>query len=143
MIKRAWPAARLRWLVNPEWAPLLEGNPAVDELILFPRRELVGLLNVPRQIQWLRTLRTAYSSDLVLDFQGLLRSAIAGRACRRPAGGLLIGFTDAREGARFFYDPGGARQPSPRARRDALFEAGRRRRRGHHRPPGLDAAPGK
>jgi ADP-heptose:LPS heptosyltransferase len=39
--------------------------------------------------------------DLVMDFQGLLRSALIGRLCR---GGEIAGLSDAREGARFFYD---------------------------------------
>lgn len=43
----------------------------------------------------------AKKADLVLDFQGLLRSALIGRLCR---GGQLAGLSDAREGARFFYD---------------------------------------
>ena len=103
LIKRAWPEARLRWLVNPEWAPLLEGNPDIDEVVPFPRRDLAGLLKLPAQLRWLRTLRRNYASDLVLDFQCLLRSALAGRACRR-ADGMFLGLSDAREGARFFYD---------------------------------------
>ena len=99
LLRRAWPQARLRWIVNPEWAPLLEGNPDVDEVVLFPRRELSG--SVFKQLRWLRATGAAYRSDLVLDFQGLLRSALMGRFCR---GGKLLGLSDAREGARFFYD---------------------------------------
>ena len=99
LLKRAWPETRLRWIVNPEWAPLLEGNPDVDEIILFPRRELSGSLI--KQLRWLRATGKACRSDLVLDFQGLLRSAIMGRFCR---GEKLVGLSDAREGARFFYD---------------------------------------
>ncbi len=100
-LKRAFPDARLRWLINTEWAPLLAGNPDVDTVIPFPRRELGGAPKVLRQVRWLRKLRGRYRSDLVLDFQGLLRSAIAGRACR---GQDFLGLSDAREGARFFYD---------------------------------------
>ena len=74
LLKRAWPETRLRWIVNPEWAPLLEGNPDVDEIILFPRRELSG--SFTKQLRWLRATGKACRSDLVLDFQGLLRSAI-------------------------------------------------------------------
>ncbi len=101
LIKRAWPDTRLRWLINPEWAPLLEGNPDINEVIPFPRRDLGGAPKVVKQVRWLRKLRARYRSDLVLDFQGLLRSAIAGRACR---GQSFLGLSDAREGARFFYD---------------------------------------
>ncbi|MEI6349540.1 MAG: glycosyltransferase family 9 protein [Verrucomicrobiota bacterium] len=103
LLKRAWPKATLRWLVNPEWAPLLEGNPDIDELIVFPRRELGGIAKLPKQIRWIRHTGATYQSELVVDFQGLLRSAIIGRACRAP-GGRLIGLSDAREGARYFYD---------------------------------------
>ena len=99
LLKRAWPQARLRWIINPEWAPLLHGNPDVDEIIPFPRRELSGSLL--KQLRWLRATGSAYRSDLVLDFQGLLRSALIGRFCR---GGEFVGLSDAREGARFFYD---------------------------------------
>jgi ADP-heptose:LPS heptosyltransferase len=38
---------------------------------------------------------------VVLDFQCLLRSALVGRFCRRSH---FYGLSDAREGARFFYD---------------------------------------
>lgn len=98
-LKRTHLGAKLRWIVNPEWAPLLKGNPDVDEIIPFPRHELSG--SVFKQLRWLRETGAAYRSDLVLDFQGLLRSAIIGRFCR---GGLLAGLSDAREGARYFYD---------------------------------------
>ncbi|MEI8234959.1 MAG: glycosyltransferase family 9 protein [Verrucomicrobiota bacterium] len=99
LLKRAWPQARLRWIVNPEWAPLLEGNPDVDEIVLFPRRALGG--SPWKTFRWLRATAGACRSDLVVDFQGLLRSAVIGWFCR---GGLLAGLSDAREGARFFYD---------------------------------------
>lgn len=98
LLKKAWPAARLRWVVNPEWAALLEGNPDVDEIVLFPRRELGSPWKTWR---WLRDTGAACRSDLVADFQGLLRSAVIGWFCR---GGLFAGLSDAREGARFFYD---------------------------------------
>jgi len=102
LIKRSWPDTRLRWLINPEWAPLLEGNPDINEVIPFPRRDLGGGPHRAwQQLRWLRKMRARYRSDLVLDFQGLLRSAIIGRACR---GQGFYGLSDAREGARFFYD---------------------------------------
>lgn len=99
LLKRTWPQAHLRWIVAPQWAPLLEGNPDVDEVVLFPRNELGG--SPLKMLRWLRATGNACRSDLVLDFQGLLRSAVIGRCCR---GGTLIGLSDAREGARFFYD---------------------------------------
>jgi len=100
MLKRRWPASRLTWLVNPEWAPLLEGNPHVDEVAIFPRGEFRGFRGWAKIPRWARQMAMR-KVDLVVDFQGLLRSALIARLCR---GGEVAGLSDAREGARFFYD---------------------------------------
>jgi lipopolysaccharide heptosyltransferase I len=103
LIKQRWPSAKLRWLVNAEWAPLLEGSPHVDEILIFPRRDFRGARGSLRIAPWARSLRDRVDADLVLDFQGLLRSALIAKLCR-GAGGRIVGLSDAREGARFFYD---------------------------------------
>lgn len=103
LVKRHWPEARLRWLINAEWAPLLAGNPHVDEVVIFPRREFRGARGALRIAPWARALRERVQADLVLDFQGLLRSALLAGLCRAK-GGRIVGLSDAREGARFFYD---------------------------------------
>ena len=102
-IKRHWPAAHLRWIVNPEWAPLLEDNPHVDEIVNFPRADFRGLRGAMRIAPWALALRERAAADLVLDFQGLLRSALIAKLCRRE-GGRIVGLSDAREGARHFHD---------------------------------------
>ena len=102
-IKAHWPHAHLRWIVNPEWTPLLEGNPHVDEVVIFPRRDFRGVRGMMRITPWARALRERISADLVLDFQGLLRSALIAKLCRGE-GGRIVGLSDAREGARHFYD---------------------------------------
>ncbi len=102
LVKRRWPRAHLRWLVNPEWAPLLDGHPHVDEVVHFPRGQFRGPAGWARVPGWAKKI-AARKADLVLDFQGLLRSALIGRLCR-AAGGRVIGLADAREGARHFYD---------------------------------------
>ncbi len=68
-LKHSFRGARLTWLVKPQWAPLLAGNPFVDRLVLL-RRDLPGGLYGT----W-RDLR-AESYDFAVDFQGLLQSAI-------------------------------------------------------------------
>ena len=103
LIKRHWPEARLRWLINPEWAPLLDGNPHVDEVVIFPRQELRGARGLLRIAPWAKSVRERVQADLVLDFQGLLRSALIAKLCR-VRGGQIVGLSDAREGARWFYD---------------------------------------
>lgn len=93
----------MRWVVNSEWMPLLEGNPHVDEAIEFPRRQFRGLGGVLKIAPWSRALRERVQADLVLDFQGLLRSALIGKLCRGE-NARFLGLSDAREGARFFYN---------------------------------------
>ncbi len=100
-LKHHWPNSIVRWLVNPEWAPLLLNNPVVDEVLLFPRKEFRGLLGPMRLFSWAQRFAPKAASPLVLDFQGLLRSAVVGRLARSK---VFYGLSDAREGARFFYD---------------------------------------
>lgn len=103
-MKRHFPEARLRWLVNPEWAPLLRDNPHVDEVVIFPRAEFRGFRAITRFVPWARRFGREYSADLVLDFQGLLRSGILATCARERVGGRIVGLSDAREGAGLFYD---------------------------------------
>lgn len=100
-LKAARPGWRIAWLVNTEWAPLLEGNPDLDAVVPFPRREFRGPASWPRLARWVGKLRARGRPDLAVDFQGLLRSALLARGsgARR-----VVGAGDAREGARWLYD---------------------------------------
>lgn len=95
-VKRRWPSARLTWLVNPEWAPLLRGNPDVDEVLEFPRAEFRGARGLVRFLRWVGRFPRY---DLALDFQGLFRSGYIARKAGRESWGT----SDSREGARFFH----------------------------------------
>jgi heptosyltransferase-1 len=97
-LRAGFPAAHLTWMVNPEWAPLLRGNPHLDDLLIFPRADFRGPLGWLRFGRWCRGLKKQPRPDLILDFQGLLRTALVARACR---GAPVYGLSDAREGARF------------------------------------------
>ena len=78
-LKNAWPETKISWLVNSEWAPLLEGNADLDLIILFPRNEFRGPRGWWRLTRWVRELKRP-CPDLALDFQGLTRSALLARA---------------------------------------------------------------
>ena len=97
-LRAAFPSAHFTWMVNPEWAPLLEGNPHLDETLIFPRADFRGPAGWLRFLRWRRDLAKQSRPDLILDFQGLLRTALVARAFR---GVPVIGLSDAREGARF------------------------------------------
>jgi heptosyltransferase I len=81
-LKQSYPGSRLTWVVEPKWAPLLEDNPFIDRLVLLRRRTLAGLLG-----SW-HSLR-AERYDFAVDFQGLIKSALAASAARP---GRIFGF---------------------------------------------------
>jgi heptosyltransferase-1 len=74
-LKRSFPDHKLAWLVAPHWVPLLEGNPFIDELIPFDRSGFRALTAVWNRLR-------ALTPELAFDFQGLLKSALAGCAAR-------------------------------------------------------------
>jgi heptosyltransferase I len=99
LIRDAYPQADITWVINPEFAPLLRGNPSVDHVHLFPRSDFSGL-GAPRSfVPWAKTTRRL-RPDLALDFQGLLRSALIAKISGAKQ---IYGLSDSREGARFFY----------------------------------------
>jgi heptosyltransferase-1 len=74
-LKHSFPSSRVTWVVEPSWAPLLEGNGFVDRIVVFRRDD-------PRS--WRRTkdeLR-AERYDLAVDFQGLTKSALIAHIAR-------------------------------------------------------------
>jgi heptosyltransferase-1 len=99
LVRDAYPDAEITWVINPEFAPLLRGNPDVDHVHIFPRGEFRGL-GAPSSLgRWITTTRKL-RPDLALDFQGLLRSALIARISGAKE---IYGMSDAREGARWFY----------------------------------------
>jgi ADP-heptose:LPS heptosyltransferase len=99
-IRDANPDTEVTWVINPEWAPLLRGNPDVNHVHIFPRGEFAAL-NAPRTFwPWIKKTRSLHP-DVALDFQGLLRSALIGKISGARE---FWGMSDGREGSRFFYN---------------------------------------
>ncbi len=123
-LRAARPKAHLAWLVEDRHAALLRGHPAIDELMVYPRRELRGLRGIGRLMKHLRALRRSGHWDLVVDFQSNLKSAMQ---VGRLSSDAKIGFDKpvAREGAQRSYGTRVDVAPrTARARRDlALVEA--------------------
>lgn len=105
LLRKRWPESRICWLTNPEWAPLLEGNPHIDATLPFPRGDFRGLHGLGRAITWWKQLGKR-PFDYVLDYQGLLRSGLiaVGARGRHGADHTIWGMDDSREGARWFHD---------------------------------------
>lgn len=75
MVREANPHAEITWVIEPELAPLLRGNPDVDHVYFVPRGEFRGLGAPKNLLLWLKKTREI-RPDFALDFRGLLRSAL-------------------------------------------------------------------
>jgi heptosyltransferase-1 len=73
-LKHSFPRGRLVWAIERPWAPLLEGNPFVDE-VLEVERTFAGFFALRRRLRQARF-------DLAVDLQGLLKSAVVAAASR-------------------------------------------------------------
>lgn len=95
-LKQSFPGSDLTWLVEPKWAPLLEDNPFVDRVLYLRRHSLAGIYRSWRELR-------ARPYDFAVDFQGLIKSALAASSAHPFR---IFGFhhTQVRErAAAFFY----------------------------------------
>jgi lipopolysaccharide heptosyltransferase I len=101
-LRKKWPMAKISWLIAPACANLIEGLSDL-ELILFERKRLgqswKSLSALKELLAFQKSLRDRHF-DLVVDLQGLLRSAWFARCTRAP---LRVGFANAREMGWMFY----------------------------------------
>jgi heptosyltransferase-1 len=101
-LRAHWPDARIDWLVDPRYVEVVRLVDGVSEAIPFDPRQLAASAGRATTFATITGLREA-RYDLVLDLQGLIKSA----AVARLAGGAqTIGFATAglREpAARFLY----------------------------------------
>jgi heptosyltransferase-1 len=99
-LRRHWPNASIAWVVNRSLRGLLDGHPALDEVITYDRGGTRATpVGLSRFAQFLRQLGRG-GFDLAIDLQGLLRSGIMARA---TGARVRVGLADAREGATRFY----------------------------------------
>jgi len=95
-LRESFPKATIDWLVDKKWAPILEENASVNNVIAMDRRSWRDVISCVRRLR-----DKKYTT--ALDFQSLYRSAILGWLSGAPK---RLGF-DARysreSGAAFFY----------------------------------------
>ena len=113
-LRRSFPDAKISWLIRPEFAPLLDNHPHLDNIIHFDRKflgkawynprafaALLSLIHKLRRPCSAEALREGESKfDLVIDLQGLFRTASLAwlSGCKKR-----FGMTTAREFAHIFY----------------------------------------
>ncbi|UCD84695.1 MAG: glycosyltransferase family 9 protein [Deltaproteobacteria bacterium] len=69
-LRKGYPDAHISWVIEPKSYPVLENNPEIDEIIVFPRNNWVkGLRSFIRQLH-----KRKY--DLALDLHRILKSGL-------------------------------------------------------------------
>lgn len=96
VLKQATGAA-IDWVVQTPYVDLVKCFEDVSRVIPFPRHHVAAQAG-----SFLSQLRRE-RYDLVVDLQGLLKSAIPARLARRAPGAKIIGPSFSREGARLLY----------------------------------------
>ena len=91
-LRRRFPSASLTWLVKREWADVLESNLCIDRVLPLD----LSPVHWPEAVRAVRAGRF----DLIVDLQGLFRSAVLGWLSRAP---VRVGFANGREGSSWFY----------------------------------------
>lgn len=74
-LKHSFPEARVTWVVEPQWVPLLEGNGFVDRFVVFRRDNPASWRHTKDELR-------AEHYDLAVDFQGLTKSALIAHLAR-------------------------------------------------------------
>lgn len=95
-LRSAFPHARLGWAVHPGPGNLLEGHPALDELVVVPRRGF--LKEIIRGGEFRRNLQGGGKTwDWALDLQGLTKSGLLAWMSGAPRRVGMRGGRDSRE----------------------------------------------
>ncbi|MBN1554915.1 MAG: glycosyltransferase family 9 protein, partial [Phycisphaerae bacterium] len=103
-LRRTHPETYIAWLVSTTCAPLLDGDPDLNEVILFDRKKMGHCWRSPEAMGSLfdfRKLLRESNFDWAIDAQGLLRSGVFTKWTQAE---VRAGFADAREGASLFYN---------------------------------------
>lgn len=96
-LKHHLPSAEVEWVVDERNAEILEGNPYLNRIWIVPK----GFpLKIKRSIEFFKLIRKE-TYDLVIDYQGLLKSGIVVGLVK---GYFKIGFQNHREGSWIFYN---------------------------------------
>ena len=74
-IKEEYPHSHLTWVAEPAAAAILEGNPYIDELVIFEKSKFKSIRGFMENYPSLKTRLRARSYDVSLDLQGLFKSA--------------------------------------------------------------------
>ncbi len=101
-IKECLPNAQIEWFVDERFGTILEHSPYIDKLHPIALKSTLTTLNPLKIFKLFKSLR-AYEYDIIIDMQGLVKSALITQMLKAPK---KVGFdyASAREGlSAFFY----------------------------------------
>ncbi|GAA7379807.1 lipopolysaccharide heptosyltransferase I [Helicobacter pylori] len=101
-IKERFANAQIEWFVDERFGAILEHSPYIDKLHPIALKSTLTTFNPLKIFKLFKSLR-AYEYDIVIDMQGLIKSALITQMLKAPK---KVGFdyTSAREGlSAFFY----------------------------------------
>ncbi|GAA7258556.1 lipopolysaccharide heptosyltransferase I [Helicobacter pylori] len=102
LIKERFTNAQIEWFVDERFSAILEHSPYIDKLHPIALKSVLTTFNPLKIFKLFKSLR-AYEYDIVIDMQGLIKSALITQMLKAPK---KVGFdcTSAREGlSAFFY----------------------------------------
>jgi len=76
-LRSAHRNARIDWVVERKWAPVLEGSPAINEVISFDRASILGGISCARLLR-------QKNYTCAIDFQGLYKSSVLAALSAAP-----------------------------------------------------------
>lgn len=97
-LRSLYPKAKISWMVHPQFSGFLPDPPTIDEVLYFDKVAF-NKMSIPGKISFLREFRKelhAKDFDLVIDLQGLFKSAIVAWLTGCPN---RIGYCEMREGS--------------------------------------------
>ncbi|QQW88944.1 lipopolysaccharide heptosyltransferase I [Helicobacter pylori] len=102
LIKERFTNAQIEWFVDERFSAILEHSPYIDKLHPIALKSTLTTFNPLKIFKLFKSLR-AYEYDIVIDMQGLIKSALITQMLKAPK---KVGFNcaSAREGlSAFFY----------------------------------------
>ncbi|GAA6905701.1 lipopolysaccharide heptosyltransferase I [Helicobacter pylori] len=102
LIKERFTNAQIEWFVDERFGAILEHSPYIDKLHPIALKRTLTTFNPLKILKLFKSLR-AYEYDIVIDMQGLIKSALITQMLKAPK---KVGFdyASAREGlSAFFY----------------------------------------
>jgi heptosyltransferase-1 len=102
-LRRRHSDAEIHWLVEPPFAEVAGWHQGVDKVIPVPlRAHKKTWWRIPKLLRGLRERLRAENYDLVLDAQGLLKSALLARLAGKPIWGLSAASARESLAAKFY-----------------------------------------